>query len=67
MVVEEISCPHCGNLTGIGIPSGTEITQIRKKSFWNVFSEAPIGSTRMTTPCEHCKGELAVWFRSKKN
>ncbi|MHA1968375.1 MAG: hypothetical protein ACW964_11290 [Candidatus Hodarchaeales archaeon] len=65
MVIEKISCPHCGNLTEVGTPSGTEITAVKSKSFWNIFVDSQYGS-RMITKCEHCDGTIAIWFRKKK-
>ncbi|MFX0085427.1 MAG: hypothetical protein ACFFAU_07110 [Candidatus Hodarchaeota archaeon] len=65
MVEEKISCPHCGKLTQVGIPTGTEITAIKTKSFWNIFLDSNYGS-RMITKCEQCDGVIAVWFRKEK-
>ncbi|MHA2327481.1 MAG: hypothetical protein ACXACR_03070 [Candidatus Hodarchaeales archaeon] len=66
MVVEELSCPFCGKLTEIATPSTTEITQIKGKSFWNIFVSSGYG-TRMITICKHCEGKLSIWYRKKKN
>ncbi len=38
MVIENISCPFCGRILEVGIPSRTEITQIKEKSIWNRLS-----------------------------
>lgn len=65
MVVDKISCPHCGNLTQVGTPTGTEITAIRTKSFWNIFVDSQYGS-RMITKCEHCDGAIAIWFQKEE-
>ena len=65
MVVEKLSCPICGKMTEIATPTGTEITQIKKKSFWNTLVSNSYG-TRMATICEHCQSPIAIWFKKPK-
>ena len=65
MVTETLSCPYCGKFFQVGIPTGTEVTQIKKKSFFNVFSDSTFGS-RMLTKCEHCDRAISIWFQKEK-
>jgi hypothetical protein len=59
MVTESLSCPYCGKFFQVGIPTVNEVTQIKNKSFWNMFSDSTHGS-RMVTKCEHCEGSISI-------
>ena len=65
MVVEKLSCPICGKMTEIATPTGTEITQIKKKSVWNKIVSSSYG-TQMATICEHCHSPITIWFKKPK-
>ena len=63
MVTDNISCPHCGKIIDVGIPSKTEITQIKRKSIWNRLSFRK--GSGMESHCKYCGGRIAIWFRKK--
>jgi len=64
MVRDTITCPCCGKVLEVAIPYNKEITQIKPKSFWNIFSFRK--GSLMYSKCEGCNCRISVWFRDTK-